>query len=101
MKSRRFATILDYVERVCAREGHLCDAELIPRLRGLEGRRVLLVFDDGRRMRCLIGQRRVGALVVHVAKRNEQDRGEPLTFGDVRLVQVLDQPLAPGGGELV
>jgi hypothetical protein len=88
---RRFAAILGYVERVCAREGRLCDAELIPRLRGLEGRQVVLAFDDGRRVRCLIGQQRYGALVVHVAKQNENDHGEPLTFGDVRLVQVLDQ----------
>ena len=51
----------------------------------------MLAFDDGRPVRCLIGQQRYGALVVHVAKRNENDHGEPLTFGDVRLVQVLDQ----------
>ena len=55
---RRFAAIFDYVERVCAREGRLCDAELIPRLRGLEGRQVVLAFDDGRHVCCLIGQQR-------------------------------------------
>ncbi len=97
---RRFAAILDHVERVCAREGRLCDAELIPRLRGLEGRQVVLAFGDGRRVRCLIGQRRFGALVVHVAKQNEKDRGEPLTFGAVRLVEVLDQEVVPGGDNL-
>ncbi len=98
---RRFAAILDHVERVCAREGRLCDAELIPRLRGLEGRQVVLAFDDGRRVRCLIGQQRYGALVVHVAKQNEKDHGEPLTFGAVRLVEVLNQEVIPGGGKLV
>jgi nitrogenase molybdenum-iron protein alpha/beta subunit len=97
---RRFAAILDYVERVCAREGRLCDAELIPCLRGLEGRQVVLAFDDGRHVRCLIGRHRFGALAVHVAKQHEADYGEPLTFGDVRLVQVLDQQTIPGGGNL-
>ncbi len=98
---RRFAAILDYVERVCAREGRLCDAELIPRLCGLEGRRVELEFHDDRgRVHCIIGRQRYGVLAVHVAKQHETDHGEPLTFGDVRLVHVLDQQTIPGGGSL-
>ena len=44
-----------------ARKGRLCDAELIPRLRGLEGRQAVLAFGDSRRVRCLIGQQRFGA----------------------------------------
>ena len=87
---RRFVALLDYVERVCSLEGCPCTVELIPALRGLEGRHVELAFYDGRRVRCLIGQRFDGALAVHVAKQNENDPGEPLTFGDFRLVQVLD-----------
>ena len=97
---RRFAAILEYVERICAREGRLCDAELIPALRGLEGRQAVLASDDGRHVCCLIGQRRFGALAVHVAKQHETDHGEPLTFVEVRLVQVLDQQTIPGGGNL-
>ena len=92
--ARRFAAILNDVERVCACEGRPCDAELIPCLRGLEGRRVLLAFGDGRRVRCLIGRQRVGTLIVHVAKQTDTDPGESLTFGDVRSVEVLDEPRA-------
>ena len=92
--ARRFAAILDHLEPVCACEGRPCDAELIPCLRGLEGRRVLLAFGDGRRVRCLIGRQRVGALIVHVAKQTDTDPGESLTFGDVRSVEVLDEPRA-------
>ena len=49
--SRHYALLLDYVERVCAREDCVCDAELIPCLRGLEGQWVLLAFEEGRRAR--------------------------------------------------
>ena len=45
-------------------------------------------------MRCLIGRQRVGALIVHIAKQTDTDPGESLTFGDVRSVEVLDQPRA-------
>jgi hypothetical protein len=78
--------LLDYVERVCAREDCVCDAELVPCLRGLEGQWVLLAFEEGRRARCLIGRQRYGVLVVHVAKQHEWDHDEPLTFGAVQLV---------------
>jgi hypothetical protein len=97
---RRCAAILDHVEQLCAREGRLCDAELIPCLRGLEGRQAVLAFDDGRLVRCLIGRRRFGSLVVHVAKQDETDHGEPLTFGSVRLVQVLGRQIDAGGNKV-
>ena len=87
--ARRFVSILNDVERVCACEGRPCDAELIPCLRGLEGRRVLLAFEEGRRARCLIGRQRYGVLVVHVAKQHEWDHGEPLTFGAVQFVAAM------------
>jgi len=87
--ARRFDVLLQYVERVCALEGSLCTAELIPALYGLEGHRVELTFCDGRRMRCLIGQRLDGALAVHIAKQTENDPGEVLTFGEFRVIQVL------------
>ena len=87
--ARRFGVLLEYVERVCAFEGRPCTAELIPALYGLEGHRVELTFCDGRRMRCLIGQRLDGALAVHIAKQTENDPGEVLTFGEFRVIQVL------------
>ena len=70
-------------------EGSPCTAELIPALYGLEGRRVELTFHDGRRLHCLIGRRLDGVLEVHVAKRNEDDVGEVLVFGDFRVARVL------------
>ena len=87
--ARRFDVLLQYVKRVCALEGSLCTAELIPALYGLEGQRVELTFHDGRCIRCLIGQRLDGAMVVHIARQDENDPGEVLTFGEFRVVQVI------------
>jgi hypothetical protein len=87
---RQYAVLLAHVQQVCAVTGEVCTAELIPALRGLEGRRVELEFHDNRgRVHCIIGRQRYGVLAVHTAKRNEKDHGEPLTSGDFRLVRVL------------
>lgn len=71
------------VSALCTIIDRPCGAELIPALRGWEGGRVELQFKaDGRRVRGMISQRRVGAMLFHVIKQGARDPGEPLMLGD-------------------
>jgi hypothetical protein len=86
----RVDALIRLTESLCAAHDKPCEAELIPALLALEGACVDLEFrPSSRRLSCLIGRRQIGNMVYHVAKQDENDPGEPLTFGDFRVVQVI------------
>ena len=71
------------VSALCTIIDRPCSAELTPMLRPLEGGCVELQFKaDGRRVRGIIAQRRIGTMLFHVVKQGVKDPGELLIPGD-------------------
>lgn len=87
-----YERIMDAGAEYAARTGRRCDAELVPQLVGLEGRRVEVTEGDGTRRRFIVGKS-TGWMPIHLEIHNRRSHcGTRVTGAPFASVVTVNEP---------